>query len=142
MGSFWEYFSLLRASWIFFLLLWLEGISSSCPRALFRFFTQSLGHSVQTSCHPNCFLKLIYLSLFLLMKKGVTSSFRILANHLASFFFLHPVRRFVQTTISFTRVRLRGTDSLTYILYFLRQAGWSWPAFLIPLLTVSLWWAC
>ena len=32
-------------------------------------------------------------------EKGA-SGFRVLANHLASFFFLHPVRRFVRTTIS------------------------------------------
>ena len=33
-------------------------------------------------------------------EKGATSVFRVLANHSASFFFLHPVRRFIRTTIS------------------------------------------
>ena len=57
-------------------------------------------------------------------EKGA-SGFRVLANHLASFFFLHPVRWFIWTTIRTslspslsTRVRLRSTDSLTYILIF------------------------
>ena len=33
-------------------------------------------------------------------EKGATSVFRVLANHSASFSFLHPVRRFVRTTMS------------------------------------------
>ena len=88
---------------------------------------------------PTAVLKLISFFLFPLTKKKATSVFRVLANHLTSFSFLHPVRRFMQTTISSTWVRIRGTDSLIYILYFLQQTGWSWPTFLIPLLTVSLW---
>ena len=32
----------------------LEATAISCPRALFRFFARSLGHSVHTPCHPNC----------------------------------------------------------------------------------------
>ena len=38
-------------------------------------------------------------------EKGA-SGFRVLANHLASFFFLHPVRRFTRTAISILNVPL------------------------------------
>ena len=83
--------------------------------------------------------KLIFFIPISAEEKGCYFRFRILANHLASFFFLHLFWQFVRTTISSTRARLRGTDSLTYILYFLQQASQSWPTFLIPLLMVSLW---
>ena len=43
--------------------------------------------------------KLISFFLFPLTKKKATSVFRVIANHSASFSFLHPVRRFVRTTI-------------------------------------------
>ena len=107
----------------------LEASAISCPRALFCFFTRSFGHSVHTSCHTNCYPKNWFLYPYFRWRKGCYFRFRVLANHLASFFFLHRVRRFVRTTISSTRVRLRHTNSLTYILFFLQQAGRSWPTF-------------
>ena len=39
-------------------------------------------------------------------EKGATSIFRALANNSASFSFLHPVRRFIQTTISIQYIPL------------------------------------
>ena len=71
-------------------------------------------------------------------EKGATSVFRVLANHSASLFFLHPVRRFIRTTISIqyipffihpvteckhllafilTRICYFGCEELTYISY-------------------------
>ena len=110
-GFFWEYFLFYRQL-------------STCTRALFRLFTRSFGHSVHTSCHPNCCPKTPTLLLrpefdmrfacpftatsvfktdilysYLLWRKGCYFHFRVLANHLGSFFFLQPVRRFVRTTI-------------------------------------------
>ena len=112
--------------------LGLKASAISCPRALFRFFTQSFSDSVNTSCHTNCCPKNWFPYSYFHWRKGCYFRFRVLANHLASFFFLHPVSRFIRTTISSTRVRLRSTDSLAYILYFLQQPGQSWPTFLIP----------
>ena len=137
-GFFWEYFLFYRLAG--FYIAWLEGICHLLVQELY--FTSSPGVLATVSTHlvtPTAVLKLISLFPISADEKGVTSVFRVLANNSASFSFLHPVRRFVRTTISSTRVRLRGTDSLTYILYFLQQAGRSWPTFLIPLLMVSLW---
>ena len=70
-------------------------------------------------------------------EKGAISVFRVLANHSASFFFLHPVRRFLRTTICpytpffihpvteckhllafiLTRICYFGREELTYIPY-------------------------
>ena len=105
--------------------LGLRASAISCPRALFRFFIQSFGYGVNTSCHTNCCPKtrLCFFTQSLVRdspihsrwplssklnsffpistdEKGATSVFRVLANHSASFFFLHPVRRFIRTTIS------------------------------------------
>ena len=132
-------FSLLRACGILY-IAWLEGVCHLLVQELY--FVSSPGVLATVSTHlvtPTAVLKLISFLLFPLTKKKATSVFRVLANHLVSFFFPHPVWRFVRTTISSTRVRLRGTDSLTHILFFLQQAGRIWPTFLIPLLTVNLW---
>ena len=78
----------------------LEASAISCPRALFRFFTRSFGHSVHTSCHTNCCPKTNWFPYsYFRWRKGCYFRFRVLANHLASFFFLHPVKRFIRTTI-------------------------------------------
>ena len=119
--------------------LGLRHLQFSCPRALFRFFTRSLAWDSPIRSWWSLSSKLIFFIPISAAEKGCYFRFRIPANLLASFFFPHSVRRFVRTTISSTRVRLRGTDSLTYILYFPWQGGRSWPTFLIPLLTVSLW---
>ena len=145
--------------------LGLKASAISCPRALFRFFTRRFWQVVSTHLvTPTAVLKLgsasspgvqhqitrpltatsvLKTKFFIPIsadEKVCYFRFRILANHLASFFFLHPVRRFVRTTISSTRVGFRSTDSLTYILYFLQQAGPKvGPTFLILLLRVSLW---
>ena len=98
----------------------LEASAISCSRAPFCFFTRSFGYSVHTSCHTNCCPKTDFFLSISTDEEKATSVFRVLANHSASFSFLHPVRRFVRTPISSTWVRLWGTDSLTYILYFLQ----------------------
>ena len=138
-------------------MAWLEGISYPLVQDSFRFspefwrqFQFILSHQLLSGKPRRCLFarslawdspvrswrslssKLISFFLFPLTKKKATSVFKVLANHLASFFFPYPVKRFVRTTISSTRVRLRGTDSLTDILFFLQQAGQSWPTFLIP----------
>ena len=68
-------------------------------------------------------------------EKGATSGFRVLANHLASFFFLTLFRRFIRATILnsmspslSTRLVLWSADSLTYILTeFVTSAARNWP---------------
>ena len=159
MGSFWDYFLFYGLAG--FYTAWLEGIYYLLVQDSFRFspefqrqFQYILSRQLLSwnpalllrpefgirspSSHGDlCPENYIFYPYFH-WRKGCYFCFRVLANHLASFFFLYPVRRFVRTAISSTRVRLRSTDSLTYILYFLQQAGRSWPTFLIPLLTVSL----
>ena len=77
-----------------------EACAISCPRALLHFFTRSLAwDSPFRSWRPPS-TKLIFFIPISADEKGCYLRFRILANHLASFFFLHPVRRFVRTTIT------------------------------------------
>ena len=132
-GSFWEYFLFYGLAGFFYSF----GLKASVlfVQDSFRFFTRSLAWDSPMRSWRPLSTKLIFFIPVSTDEKEWYFRFRIMA----SFFFPHPVRRFVQTTISFTRVRLHGTDILTNILYFLRQAGQSWPTFLIPLLTVSLW---
>ena len=72
--------------------------------------------------------------------------FRVLANHLASFFFLHMVRRFIRTTICpYTPFFIHPVTEcniswLSLWPGYFTSAARNWPLFLIPLLTVSLWW--
>ena len=86
---------------------------STCP----RFFPLFPGISATVSIHlitPTAVLKpgsasspgvlhqipvLSHSSFLFLLTKKATSVFRVLANHSASFSFLHPVRRFLRTTI-------------------------------------------
>ena len=81
-GSFWEYFLFYRQARFFF-TAWLEGISSLLVQdSFFHFFTQSLGHSVHTSCHPNCCPKTdFFLSISADEEKSYFRFFRVLANH-------------------------------------------------------------
>ena len=128
-GSFWGYF--LFSGLAGFYIAWLE-----CVCHLFQelYFASSPGvwHEIRPCVHGDlCSLNWFPYTYFR-WRKGRYFRFRVLANHSTSFFFLHPVRRFVRTTISFTQVKLRGTDSLTHIFFFLQQAGRSWPTFLIP----------
>ena len=129
-GFFWVYFLFYGLAGYFYSLAWRHQLSS-CPRFYFASSTQSLAWDSPVRSRRPPSTKLISLFLFPLTKRA-TSVFRVLANHSASFSFPHPVRRFVRTTISSTRVRLQSTDSLTYSHYFLQQAGRSWPTFLIP----------
>ena len=143
--------------------LGLKASAISCPRSLFRFFTRSFGNSVNTSCHTNCCPKtrscffarsLAWDSPFRsgrppssklnsffpisAVEKVATSVCRVSTNHSAYFSFLHPVRRFIRTTISIqyipffihpvteckhllafilTRICYFGCEELTYIPY-------------------------
>ena len=82
-------------------------------------------------------------------EKGATSVFRVLANHLASFFFLTlSCNSFGLLYWPLWRVSVQPVTEckqllafiLTWIRYFqLTGRSRSWPAFLIPLLTVNLW---
>ena len=82
--------------------------------------------------------------LFPLAKK-TTSVFRVLTNHSAFFSFLHPVRRFLRTTILTSLYPLLYPSQSANICWFSFWSGFvtsaarNWPTFLIPLLTVSLW---
>ena len=86
------------------------------------------------------------LSSYFRCRKGCYFRFRVLANHLASPFFFHPVRRFVRTTICpYTPffIHLVTECNITWLSFwpgFVTSAARNWPTFLIPLLTVSPWW--
>ena len=137
MGSFGDYFLFYGLVRFFYS----SGLKASIIilSKILSAFSPGVWHEIRPCVHGTLRpLNWYSLSLFPLTKKVLLPLLD--SGQLFSLFLLlSPVRRFVRTTISFTRVRLRGTDSLTYILYFLRQAGRSWPTFLIPLLTVSLW---
>ena len=97
----------------------------------------------QVSTHlvtPTAVLKLNSSFLFPLTKKGCYFRFRILANHLASFFFLHPVRRFpsdyyTDLCISpslFIRSQNANICWLSLWPGFVTSATRNWPTFPIP----------
>ena len=111
---------------------------SSCPKALCPFFTRNLAWDSPVCTWRPPSWKLIFFIPISVDEKGCSFCFRILANHLASFFFLHPVRRFVRTTIFIqyipffihpvtecqhllafilTRISYFGREELTYIPY-------------------------
>ena len=130
-GSFWEYFLFYRLAG--FYVAWLEGVChlvqelyfASSPRVWHEIHPSVQGDQRPLNWFPYsdfCWRKRCYFR------------FRVLANH--------------SLTLSedlFGQLSLppgwgyEGTDSQTYILYFLQQASWSWPTFLVPLLMVSLW---
>ena len=113
--------------------LGLKASAISCPRALFRFFTRSFGDSVNTSCHTNCCPKTDILYSYFHWRKKATSVFRVLANHLASFFcqaihsdyymslypLLYPSGHRMQHFLAFilTWICYFGREELTYIPY-------------------------
>ena len=166
-GFFWDFFSFtdlwdsvelgLKAPVIF-----LSKILSAFPR--------SFGDSFNTSCHANCCpeTRLYFFAKSCGIRSPVLSR-RPLSSKLNSLF-LFPLTKKATSVLGFwpiiwplspsspcqvihsgyctdlcpsslsTRVRLRSTDSLTYILYFLQQVGRGvdlHSSFL--LLTVSLW---
>ena len=81
--SFWEHF-LLRVSGILYSSAWMR--LSSCPRALCRFFTRSLAWDSPICSWRSPSWKLISFIPISANEKGCYFRFRILANHLASFF--------------------------------------------------------
>ena len=152
-GSFWEYFLFYGLAG--FYVAWLEGVCHLLVQDSLRFFPEFrrqfqfiLSHQLLTWKPRFCFFarslawdlpvrswqllssKLISFFLFSLTKKKATSVFRVLANNLASFFFLHPVRWFIRTTIypytpffihPVTECKHLLTFILTWICYFGRE---------------------
>ena len=135
-GSFGEYFLFYGlADFILYIALaWRHR--SFLSKILSAFFTRSLGPRFAPSAHGDiCLQNWFSYSLFPLTAKGGYFRFRILANHLASFFF--PVRRLLRTTICpvypffiHPVTECKHLFTLTHILYFLWQAGRSWPTLL------------
>ena len=124
--------------------------STTVLQILVLFLHSEFGMRFAPSVHGNISLQNWYsFSLFPLTEEGATSALGFwpiiyplsssLQSQSANICWLSFCRQSVRITISFTRVRFRSTDSLTHILYFLRQASRSWPTFLICLLMVSLW---
>ena len=118
----------------------LKASAISCPRALFRFFARSFGDSFHPSCHANCcpknsalllrpeswheiirpltttsVLKTEFFFPISADEKGA-SGFRVLANHVPSFFSLTLSGDSFGLLSLSTRVKLWSTESLTYIL--------------------------
>ena len=120
-------FSLSRASGVFFFFFFFYIARLECACHL----VQELSASSPGVWHETPFTatsvpKLIFFIPISAHEKGRYFRFRILANHLASFFFppfteCKHLLAFVRTTISFTWAWLRGTDSLTHILFFLQR---------------------
>ena len=142
--------------YIYIALAWRHGLHLS--KILSTFFTRSLASDpasshgdliFKTLLHPEFGMRLFSprplfqnwfsLPLFPLTEEAPTSTlvFWPIISLFSSFPWsqseniccLSFCMRSVRTTISSTRVRLQSTDSLTHILYFLRQAGRSWPTF-------------
>ena len=109
---------------------------------------RSFGDCFNTSCHTNCCPKTHFLSQASLPgvlasdqhpfspissdEKGTTSGFRVLANHLASFFVPHlPLSYYLFGLLYWplypllcpTNLGLWSADSLTSIRYFVQQVG-------------------
>ena len=142
-GSFWEYF--LFYGLVGFYITWLEGV---CHLVQELYFTSSPGDLATVFTYlvtPTAVLKLIFFILISADEKNCYFRSRVLANHSASFSFLHPVRRFLQTTICPCTPSLSILSQsanicwLSFWLWFVTSATRNWPTFLIPLLTVSLW---
>ena len=85
-GSFWEYFLFYGLAG--FHIAWVR--LSSCPRAHCRFFTRSLAWDSPICSWRSPSWKLIFFIPISAEEKWCYFRFRILANHLASFFFLSP----------------------------------------------------
>ena len=149
--SFGEYFLFygLAKFYIYIALAWRHRYFLS--KILFRFFTWSLGMRLAPICsrrHLSSKTDFLF-PLFLLTEEGATSalgSWPIISlfssfpwSQSANICWLSFCRRSVRTTISFPRVWLRSTDSLTHIFFLPSTAGRSWPTFFISLLTVNLW---
>ena len=117
-------FSLLRASGILHSSAWM--CLSSCPRALCRFFTWSLAWD-----SPVCSLRPLFQNWFpypyFRWRKGGYFRFRVLANHIASFFcqailsdyyLFHPITECKHLLASIlTWICYFGREELTYIPY-------------------------
>ena len=115
----------------------ISGLSNCCPETRLCFFARSCGIRSPVLSRRPLSSKTAFFIPISADEKGA-SGFRVLANHLASFFFLHPVRRFILATIR-TSVPLlyppgwgygvqiawptfftsfnRGAEELTYIPY-------------------------
>ena len=160
-SSFWEYFLFYGLAG--FCTAWLEGIYYLLSNILSA-FPRSFGDRFNTSYHANCCpeTRLCFharslpsdhassygdprsqnwiLYSYFRWRKEITSVFRVLGNHSASFLFPSPCQAipsgyYTDLCISpsqSTNLGLRSSGSLTSIHYFLQQAGWSWPTFLIP----------
>ena len=163
-GSFWEYFLFYGQAG--FYTAWLESICYLLVQDSFRFspefrrqFQYILSRQLLSwnpalllqpefgirspSSHGNLCPKNWFPYSYFRWRKGCYFRFRVLANHLASFFFLHPVRRFIRTTIcAYTPFFIHPVTEcniswLSFWPGFVTSAAR--PTFFIPLLTVSLW---
>ena len=118
-GFFWDFFFFYGLAR--FCTAWLEGPLSSCPKFLplspefrrqFQYISSlqllswnpvlllgpELWHQITRPLTATSVLKTAVFIPISADEKGA-SGFRVLANHLASFFFPHPVRRFVRSTV-------------------------------------------
>ena len=148
-----RYTSTNRKSWPRFFPLF-PGISAAVsmhlitPTAILKTgsaYSPGVWHEIWPSVHGVLCPENSILYPYFRWLKGCYFRFRILANHLASFFFLHPVRRFIRTTICpYTPFFIHPVAecNISWLLFwpgFVTSAARNWPTFLIPLLTVSLW---
>ena len=86
-------------------------------KSRFCFFARSLARDSPICSRRHLSSKLIPFIPISADEKGCYFRFRILTNHLASFF-CQAIR---SDCYLLTRLRLRSTDSLTYILFFLQR---------------------
>ena len=122
--------------------LGLKASAIFCPRALFRFFTESFGDSVNSSCHTNCCPKTAFFIPISAHEKSATSAlgfwpitWPLSSSSSASRCHAIPSGYYGDLCISpflSTNLGLRSSYSLTSIHYFLQQTGRSWPTSLFP----------
>ena len=116
-GFYWEYF-LWRVGGILWSSAW--GVCYFLPKSSTSFLHPESGMRFSRPFTATSVPKLISFFLFPLTKKKATSVFRVLANRSASFSFLHPVRRFVRTTIcSYTLFFIHPVTECKHLLAFI-----------------------
>ena len=125
-GYFGEYFLFYGQAkfYIYIVVAWRHR--SFLSKILFRFFTRSLGMRLHPppSVHDDISLQNWFsFSPISADEEGATSAlgFWPIISLFSSFPWLSFCRWSVRTTISFTRVRLQSTDSLTHIFSFLQR---------------------
>ena len=116
-GSFWEYFLFYGLAG--FYIAWLECV---CNLVQELYFASSPGvwHEIRPCVHGDLRSQNWFPYSYFRWRKGGYFRFRVLANHLDPFFFIHPVRRFLRTTIfPYTHFFIHPVTECKHLLAFI-----------------------